>query len=184
MIVDPASEIKMYVSARAVADRYGLPVDHAGFALCLWHNEATASLKVYDGNRGYYCFGCHASGDAISLARKLLGTGFRDTLYILNRDFGLGIELTGRPSPARMRAHTAWMRAKTEHAAAYEAAEGAYMDALDRWIAATAAVDKHRPTDRDGEFSEAFCRAVIEREQASIDLEGAEINWAKKRLQA
>lgn len=184
MIVDPASEIKTYVSARAVADRYGLPVDHAGFALCPWHNEATASLKVYDGNRGYYCFGCHASGDAISLARKLLGTSFRDTLHILNKDFGLNISLVGESPVARVKRQAEWLRESKRRQEVYECAEGSYMDALDKWIAASSAVDKHRPVNPDDDFTGAFCQALIDREQASADMEEAEKRWARTRLQA
>ena len=32
---------------------------------CPLHDDSTASLRVYDGERGYFCFGCNSGGDVV-----------------------------------------------------------------------------------------------------------------------
>lgn len=42
----------------------GIPVRH-GFAVCPLHPDSNASMRVYPGDKGFYCFGCHQGGDVI-----------------------------------------------------------------------------------------------------------------------
>ena len=42
----------------------GIPVKH-GFAVCPLHPDSNASMRVYPGDKGFYCFGCHQGGDVI-----------------------------------------------------------------------------------------------------------------------
>ena len=41
--------------------------------LCPFHNEKTPSFTVYPETASYYCFGCGAKGDVISLVAEHLG---------------------------------------------------------------------------------------------------------------
>ena len=83
-----STEIKKRVSCQDACREYGVDVNRAGFTRCLWHNEKTASLKIYPGDRGYHCFGCGASGSVIDLVMKLFDCSVGDACKRLNDDFG------------------------------------------------------------------------------------------------
>lgn len=55
--------------------------------LCPFHEERGASFTVYPDH--FHCFGCKASGDAISFVRKHLGMGFIDALKHLAARAGI-----------------------------------------------------------------------------------------------
>src|SRR6056297_4255080 len=53
------------------------------WAPCPFHQEKTASFHV-DGRKGfYYCFGCHAKGDAISFLKEIHGLSFDEAVFAL-----------------------------------------------------------------------------------------------------
>ena len=56
---------------------------------CPFHQEKTASFHVDDRKGYYYCFGCHAKGDAISFVRETENVGFMEAVEILAREAGL-----------------------------------------------------------------------------------------------
>ena len=56
-------EMKERVTARQVAERYGLKVSRNGMACCPFHNDKHPSMKI---DQNYYCFACGAKGDAIN----------------------------------------------------------------------------------------------------------------------
>ncbi|WP_371039197.1 DNA primase [Rhodosalinus sp. FB01] len=64
------------------------------WAPCPFHQEKTASFHVDDRKGFYYCFGCHAKGDAISFVRETENVDFMEAVEILAREAGL-------PMPAR-----------------------------------------------------------------------------------
>ena len=84
-------DIKNRISTKEVLRYYGVNINSRGFAKCPFHNEKTASMKVYDGNRGYHCFGCGKNGDIIDFVQDYFGTSFRDAVKKLNDDFCLGL---------------------------------------------------------------------------------------------
>jgi hypothetical protein len=51
----------------------GREVDSAGNVLCPFHTEVEPSLHVYDGDRGWFCFGCGRGGSIIDLGAALYG---------------------------------------------------------------------------------------------------------------
>lgn len=135
---DIVNAIKERVSCRAFADFMGLRLDPKGFTVCPFHGDNDPSLKIYDGNRGWTCFGCHKGGDVINLAKEWYGLGFGETLAAIDRDFKLG--LTDQSPEARvqrdrwaaehMRKDTiAERRAKREQLRR----EKEYWDAVDVW---------------------------------------------------
>jgi hypothetical protein len=65
--------IRSFVSAQDVARIFGIDMDAHGRCQCPFHNGTDRNMKIYDGDRGFYCFVCHVSGDCIKLAQKLLG---------------------------------------------------------------------------------------------------------------
>ncbi len=88
-----AVEIKQRLNTKQVFEYYGLKPNRAGFIYCPFHNEKTASMKLYDGDKGYHCFGCGASGDVIKFVQQYFGLGFKDAIQKLNDDFMLGLPL-------------------------------------------------------------------------------------------
>jgi DNA primase len=84
-----SDQIKSALTAREVLEAYGYRVNRANFAKCPFHDDKTASLKVYDGTRGWHCFGCHAGRDVIDFAMLLFDLPFKDACDRLNTDFSL-----------------------------------------------------------------------------------------------
>lgn len=81
--------VKKSVTARQVAEYYGLKVNAIGMACCPFHRDRTPSMKV---DNRYYCFGCGATGDSIDLAVKLLGIPCKDAANRLAADFDLNVD--------------------------------------------------------------------------------------------
>lgn len=59
------------------------------WAPCPFHQEKTASFHVDDRKGFYYCFGCHAKGDAISFITETENVGFMEAVEILAREAGM-----------------------------------------------------------------------------------------------
>ena len=59
------------------------------WAPCPFHQEKNASFHVDDRKGYYYCFGCHAKGDAISFVRETENVGFMEAIDILAREAGM-----------------------------------------------------------------------------------------------
>ncbi|RFU12156.1 DNA primase [Rhodobacteraceae bacterium W635] len=59
------------------------------WAPCPFHQEKTASFHVDDRKGFYYCFGCHAKGDAISFVRESENVGFMEAVEILAGEAGM-----------------------------------------------------------------------------------------------
>ncbi|MCF6317297.1 MAG: DNA primase [Marinosulfonomonas sp.] len=61
------------------------------WAPCPFHQEKTASFHVDDRKGFYYCFGCHAKGDAISFVRETENVGFMEAVEIIAREAGMPV---------------------------------------------------------------------------------------------
>ena len=61
------------------------------WAPCPFHQEKTASFHVDDQKGFYYCFGCHAKGDAISFVKETENVNFIEAVQILAKEAGLQI---------------------------------------------------------------------------------------------
>jgi DNA primase len=59
------------------------------WAPCPFHQEKSASFHVDDRKGFYYCFGCHAKGDAISFVQETENVGFMEAIEILAREAGM-----------------------------------------------------------------------------------------------
>lgn len=89
------------------------------WAPCPFHQEKTASFHVDDGKGFYYCFGCHAKGDAISFLREVENLGFMEAVEALAEEAGL-------PMPSRRPESRAADDRRSRLHAAMEAAVGFY----------------------------------------------------------
>src|SRR5680860_1518542 len=61
------------------------------WAPCPFHQEKSASFHVDDRKGFYYCFGCHAKGDAISFVRETENVEFMEAIRILAGEAGMQI---------------------------------------------------------------------------------------------
>ena len=88
-------------SAADVARREGLQlVRKSGryWARCPFHHEKTASCS-FDDNGLFYCFGCHAGGDAVTLYSMLHGIGKGEAALELSGQRGLPQHLKRKIAP-------------------------------------------------------------------------------------
>lgn len=91
-------ELKKRIPMTELARRLGFEPNRAGFIRCPFHDERTPSLKLYDGDGGFSCYGCGTAGDQIEFLRRLRRTDFNGALSEL-----AGIAGVAMDKPSRMR---------------------------------------------------------------------------------
>jgi len=101
------------------------------WAPCPFHQEKTASFHVDDKKGFYYCFGCHAKGDALTFLKEAENMGFMDAVEALAREAGMAM-------PARDPAERQRADARAPLYAAMEAAARHYRMQLSSAAAAPA----------------------------------------------
>lgn len=162
-----AAGIKGKVSALEAGQKFGLSPNAQGFCRCPFHEEKTASMRLYEGDRGWYCFGCGQGGDVIDLVRRLYQINTRQAIVRLDMDFGLGLDLEDRPADPRVlrlarekAAAEALERRKKEDAR--KAALEAYWDASDKVQALRRQIADNAPAGPYSGWNEAFCEGLRE----------------------
>lgn len=98
---DIAADVKQLVPVRLAAEHYGFTPSRTGYICCPFHSEKTASLKLYDGDGGFCCFGCGAQGSVIDFVMRLFDIGFRQAVLRLDMDFSLNLTGTKPDRAAR-----------------------------------------------------------------------------------
>ena len=83
-------EVKERVTAKQVAERYGLKVERNGMACCPFHNDKHPSMKI---DQNYYCFACGAKGDAVNYVAVLFGLSQFEAAKKIIEDFSLGFPI-------------------------------------------------------------------------------------------
>ena len=71
--------------------RKSVPAKGDYWAPCPFHQEKTASFHVDDRKGFYYCFGCHAKGDALNFVRETENVGFMEAVELLAREAGMTV---------------------------------------------------------------------------------------------
>lgn len=174
-----ANDLKNLLTMRDVTERYGIEINRAGFAHCPFHSgDRDASLKIYSGGRGWYCFGCGEGGDVISFVQKLFGLDFMSALHKLNDDFGLNLPGLAANSPSNRAVVDKAIRERRLKIAAKKAEEarlrGNWFRALGQWINADRIIKALRPVSIDDVPAPEWTLALKKREYASIRLDEAE----------
>lgn len=75
--------IKGSLTMRDIFAKYGFEQNRAGFIVCPFHSEKTASLGTYANDKRWKCFGCGAGGDVISFVMKLFGLNFSQAVITM-----------------------------------------------------------------------------------------------------
>ncbi len=118
------------------------------WAPCPFHHEKSPSFHVDDRKGFYYCFGCHAKGDALTFIKETENLGFMEAVEVLARQAGMQMpardpqaaQVADRRSQLILVMEEAikWMRlqlrtAAAEPARAYLARRGLSEAAQERW---------------------------------------------------
>jgi DNA primase len=118
------------------------------WAPCPFHQEKTASFHVDDRKGYYYCFGCHAKGDAVSFVKETDNVGFMEAVEILAREAGMTMPARDPKAAEKadyrtqlvqvMEEAVKWFRLQLRTSAASEARaylekRGLRPEAQDRW---------------------------------------------------
>ncbi|MEC8882881.1 MAG: DNA primase [Pseudomonadota bacterium] len=80
---DIVSVVQQYVSLKKTGSNYQ--------GLCPFHTEKSPSFSVNSNKQFFYCFGCHASGDAINFIMKHENMSFMEALEKLATPLGLSL---------------------------------------------------------------------------------------------
>lgn len=91
-----------HISAIDAAERAGIHLVRRGgsyWACCPLHGEKTPSLKFYEGDRGWHCFGCHKGGDAVKLFEELYRVEPVEAARMLAAAFGISVDEAPRAGP-------------------------------------------------------------------------------------
>ena len=59
------------------------------WAPCPFHQEKSPSFHVDDRKGFYYCFGCHAKGDALTFVKETENLSFIEAVELLAREAGM-----------------------------------------------------------------------------------------------
>lgn len=172
---DIAGEIKARVTMPEVLQHYGFKINRAGFCCCPFHVEHTPSLKAYDGDRGFHCFGCGVSGDVIDFVRRYFGIDFLTACKQLNSDFALGLPLYDSPPTLRMyRAMERRRNAAQQRRERRERLEREFIRWHDEWLRLDAQRIRYAPKTQDEELDPRFVEALHGLDRAAYELDIAE----------
>ena len=85
-----AQAIRDTVTMDEILDIYGYKTKH-GFMCCPFHGEKAPSLKVYEGGRGWHCFGCERGGSVIDFVMMHENCDFRTAVNAIDQTMHLGL---------------------------------------------------------------------------------------------
>src|SRR5574344_1151005 len=179
-----AASIKQSVSMRQVVEYYGFTPDRAGYIHCPFHaGDNQGSLKVYDGQGGFCCFGCGAKGSVIDFVMILYDLSFNSACERINNDFSLnlpiGRQMTRREKEARKGAILAARAQAHELARKQTDIDQKFWAAFDLWCVADLMRIRYSPERTNGEILPGYANAVRELPLLADNLTQAEIERRK-----
>ena len=154
--MSPFDVVRENVTARQVAEYYGLKVNRNGMACCPFHDDRTPSMKI---DKRYYCFGCLAKGDAVDYVARMFGLRPKAAAEKICADLGLAYDRDRRGSPPRAKP----VKTKKTDEQLFKEAEKYvffvlcdYYDKLLKWKT------EYAPKSPDEEFHPYFVEALQE----------------------
>jgi len=157
-----ADEIVNRVNITQATQFYGLRYNQHGYAVCPFHAEKTASLKI-QGNYAH-CFGCGWNHNIIGFVMDTFKLDFKSALIKINSDFGLGLPIDRRPTLREQRDAQHRYDEMQALRAREEAEKQAYSDLYNALWDRYALYDKNRrlyaPQNIDEEFNPLYVEAV------------------------
>lgn len=135
--------VKEAVPVPLAAERYGLTANRAGMVCCPFHDDHTPSLKL---NEDYfYCFGCGAGGDVVSLTARLFNLRPYAAASKLAVDFDVDVPATAPPDGSLNRFRSDLLRCQM--------ILDEYLNLLIRWQ------NRYRPRDESAEPDDRYVEA-------------------------
>lgn len=157
--------IRARVTARQVADMYGLAVNRHEKALCPWHADKHPSLSFDRRTGRCKCFACNAGGSAVDLAAALLHLSPLEAAKRIDADFGLNCEdAHNKPPPTPIGENPAQKRKREQ-----EAESRLFSELCGRERALKAMLERYTP--ETSESSSEFNTALTELGEVQIKLE-------------
>lgn len=177
--MDYAATIKELLPTPEVFSFYGFHRNRGGFICCPFHNEKTPSMKVYDGSRGFHCFGgCGAHGDVVDFVQRLFGLSSKDAQSKLNDDFHLGLPINSQVDDNQRRQLRREADERRRHRDAVRKERDrlykAYDDALAEWIRLDRQRTEYAPTGPSEALDDRYVEAVQKIDYAAHVLDSAE----------
>lgn len=164
---DYADIIKRHIPAKEMAEHLGLSPNYAGFCQCPLHGEKTASMKLYPGSRGWYCFGCHQGGSVIDLVMLYYGLDLKGAIELVNADFQLGLPIGREPTQAEQEEARKRAEARKAKEAERIAREKARSAAFEQFLDVAVLIRQYErdkvdyaPKTPTEEWDERFCLAL------------------------
>ncbi len=105
------SELKAAARIEDLARLFGGVPDRRGMCRCVLHDDKTPSMKIDAEKQLFYCFGCGAGGDIITLAQLHEGLSAPEAARFIDCALGLGLD---KKIPDAERRDT-MLRAKKRH---------------------------------------------------------------------
>lgn len=158
--------IKQSVSAAQAADALGLAPDRYGRCRCPVHNGQDRNLKVYSGQKGYYCYVCHSGGDVIDLVQNANRCSLKEAVDWLDSAFRLGLEQDDRQAmEAARRAAERRKREQERNERMRERDFSLWLDAQEVSKEIDQAVAQYRPTNPGEPITDEFRTAMFAKEE-------------------
>lgn len=151
--------IKEMVSVPEAARYYGVDTKRGNMCRCLFHEENTPSMKLYEKN--YHCFGCGAHGDVIALTAQIFGTSMLNAAKRLNADFNLGLDMD---KPLDNRQIQLIQRRKQEEQDYKEWENNAWLVLSDYFKLLCRWRDEYAPEDENSELNTYFVESLKNRD--------------------
>ena len=161
--MNTAAYIRQAVTMTDICRKYGFRINSSGYIVCPFHPEKTASLKIYPGGRGWCCFGCGAKGSVIDFVQLYFGVGFREAVNIINRDFGLGLNVGKSDYRQRMTMQKKIFEAEQKRIAEAKRREEiarAYDELLTEYICCDLIIMLLKPKSPDDELDDNYVKAI------------------------
>lgn len=179
-MVNYADEIKRAVPAIELFEHYGFEINRAGFCRSPFAaNDKTPSLKVYDGDRGWYDFSSGNGGDVIDFVREYFELSFADAQKKIDQDFRLGLgigEPLTRDKQLEMERRAAErVRSRIEKDKTKRRVYDAYYDALDRWIYIDRLIRENEPKIPSEMPNQLYAYAINHIEDSIFNLDCAQV---------
>lgn len=175
--------VRQSVTAIDAAQALGLTVDRGNRCHCLWHSDRHPSMKLYEGNRGCWCFVCHNGGSVIDMVMQAHHSTLPEAVSWLNDAFHLGMHVERPFNKAEAERAE---RAASERREEKERLDSERKMALDLLFEAEKllgdveeTIRTKAPRNDDESYSDEFLKALKTREEMS-----AIANDARDRYEA
>lgn len=156
--------IRQSVSALDAGRELGLRPDRSGRCKCPLHESLRENMKLWQDDRGFYCFQCNAAGDVIKLVQFVNGCSFPSAVEWLNSAFHLCLPLD---RPMDKNAAEAARIAQERRRMECEQKQAIERMEFDLYVLAgkmvndlESDIERYRPRRADEEWDERFVKAV------------------------